>query len=253
MQRTNTDGHGQKKKSVRVRCKKNKKVMKRIFAKLFAPLHYREGLGVGLSLLFGLLTMTSCSEEDNPVNAASKEQMQEISGHWYAELPISGMIENWRTEEEGDMTAYDKIGALIYLNGNYPESCYWGYVYLKDGDMVNFDGLHRRDNEARFAITMDREGNITPSSYLTDAPVVNNMRYANGIITADISFMDHIVNLVFTRADVDKEKTLKAFYEILAEEGILGGYDDGGDHLNTDVTDKNADEPSRARQMKSEG
>lgn len=115
--------------------------------------------------------------------------------------------------------------------------------------MVNFDGLHRRDNEANFAITMDSEGNITPSSYLPDAPVVNNMRYANGVITADVNFMGRHVNLVFTLVDPAKEQALKDFYDILAEEGIVGGYADDGDKQKTDVTDENANEPSRAREF----
>ena len=223
--------------------------MKKELEKLFAPLHIKDGLGVSLLIMFGLLTMTSCSEEDNPVNnTATEEQMQEVSGHWYAELPISGMTDNWRTLEEGDMAAYDKIGAVIYLNGYYPDACYWGYLYLKDGDMVNYDGLHRRDDEANFAFKMDREGNITPSSYLPDAPVVNNMRYANGVITADVSFMGHHVNLVFTHVDIATEKTLKAFYDILAEEGIVGGYADNDNELDTDVKDNGADKPARSRQ-----
>jgi hypothetical protein len=202
-------------------------------------------------LIIALVAMTSCtSNEDAPVvKPATEEQMQSLSGHWYAELPISGETDNWRSEEEGDRTAYDKIGTFIYLNGYYPDACYWGYLYLKDGDMVNFDGLHRRDNEANFAITMDSEGNIRPSSYLPDAPVVNNMRYANGIITADVNFMGRHVNLIFTLVDPSKEQALKDFYDILAEEGIVGGYADDGDKQKTDVTDENANEPSRARQL----
>ena len=35
-------------------------------------------------------------------------------------------------------------------------------------------------------------------------------------------------------------------WERLAEAG-MGGYDDGDDHLNTDISDKPADEPSRSR------
>lgn len=205
------------------------------------------------ALFIALLAMTSCSNDDNEAaGPATEAQLEAVNGHWYAEIPISGETDNWRTEEEGDVTTYDKIGTLIYLNGYFPDACYWGYLYLKDDDMVNYDGLHRRDNEANFAFTMDSEGNITPSSYLPDAPVVNNMRYANGVITADVSFMGHNVNLVFTRVDIAKEKVFKDFYDILAEEGIVGGYADEGNKQKTDVTDNDATEPMRARRLLSE-
>ena len=201
----------------------------------------------GLVLLLALPTLAGCDHDDDPAdNNATEEQLHELTGHWYAELPISGQTENWRTEEEGDMTAYDRIGALIYLNGEVTDACYWGYIYLQDGDMVNYDGLHRRDEAASFEIKMDRDGNITTSSHLEGAPQVSNMRYANGFITADVSYRGNNVNLVFHRTDTQEEEALKALYEILEEEGIIGGYEDQGDHLNTDVTGEGATEPQRA-------
>ena len=142
-----------------------------------------------LFVLLGLLALTSCHDKEE-AQPATEEQLKELTGHWYAELPLSGETENWRTEEEGDMTTYDKIGALIYLNGAATDACYWGYLYLQNGDMVNYDGLHHRDQEANFAFTMDSEGNITTSSNLPDAPQVSNMHYdsTQKVITADVTF-----------------------------------------------------------------
>ena len=219
--------------------------MKRVIEKLFAP------LGVGLFLLFGLLTMTSCSEEDNPVQPASEELLQQLQGHWYAELPISGETENWRTEEEGDMTAYDHIGVLVYLNGYITDASYWGYLFLKDNDMVNFDGIFMREgDEASFDYTMDSEGNITPLSHLDDAPQVTNMHYdaKADIITANVNYKDHNLALTLVRPTQEEGTVLFDFWQMLAEAHIIGGFDDGGDHLNTIVTDKDAKEQQRARQ-----
>jgi len=50
--------------------------------------------------LFGLVLFASCSNDDNPAGPATEAQMQALTGHWYAELPISGETDNWRTEEE---------------------------------------------------------------------------------------------------------------------------------------------------------
>ena len=63
-------------------------------------------------VLCGLLALASCSDNDDGApSPATKEQLQEVGGHWYAEISASGETDNWRTEEEGDVTTYDKIGA----------------------------------------------------------------------------------------------------------------------------------------------
>lgn len=200
--------------------------------------------------LLALLALASCAADDNEVIPVADQLLQQVNGHWYVEVPISGETDNWRSEEEGDVTTYDKIGALIYLNGYYPDACYWGYLYLQDGDMVNYDGLHRNDEEANFAITMDSQGNITPSSHLPNAPVVNNMRYANGVITADVTFEGKSFSLTFNRTELSQEQTLIAFYDILAEEGIVGGSTDMGDAFITDIEESAAQEQARSRQVK---
>ena len=53
--------------------------------------------------------------------------------------------------------------------------------------------------------------------------------------------------LVFRRPEAaGKEDFLEEIWEIVAESG-MGGFDDGGTKIDTDVTDENAYEPSRAR------
>lgn len=195
-------------------------------------------------LILGLMTMFGCSSDDK-ASPASEEQMQKVSGHWYALLPVSGEIENWRTEEEGDLTTYDHIGVVVYLNGSNPGASFWGYLYIQNGEMVNYDGLFLRDEEANFSFTMNSDGVITPSSYLPDAPQVSNMRYANDVITANVNFKGRSINLIFAPL-YDNDPTYKEFFDILIEEGIIGGYSDKGDELNTDVSDKGADQSARA-------
>ncbi len=201
-------------------------------------------------LIIALVAMTSCTTDDNEVIPASQEQLEAVTGHWYAELAISGETANWRTEEEDDMTSYDHIGAMIYLNGHVTDASYWGYIYIKDHELVNFDGIFMRDEEANFDFSMDSDGNITPTSYLPDAPEVSNMRYADGIITADVSYKGHSMTITFTRPTEEQEPMLKEYWELLAEAGIVGGFADDGDSLDTEVTDENATEPSRVRHHK---
>lgn len=197
----------------------------------------------GLSAAF-----TSCSDDDEP-GAASQKQMERVTGHWYAELPMSGETANWRTEEEGDMTNYNKIVALFYLNGYITSDSYWGYIYLQDGDMVNYGGIDLNEKSNMFDFVMDSNGLITPTSHLANAPKITNMRYDSqkDVITADVNYNGQTMTLTFRRPTKEQENQLNEYYDILLEEGIVGGYADMGTQLDTDITDKDADEPSRAK------
>ena len=203
--------------------------------------------------LFGLLAMVSCSDnDDNPsAGPATKAQYEAVTGHWYAEIPISGETDNWRTEEEGDVTTYDKIDALIYLDANTDDVIvtfgFWGYIYLQDNDMVNYGGLLSSDDDI-FQFSMTSDGYITPSSHLADAPKITNMHYdaTANVITATVDYKGKSLSLTFVRPDEEAMSRLNECYEILMEEGIVSAYDDGGNIILSDVTDKNADEPSRA-------
>ena len=203
--------------------------------------------------LFGLLAMVSCSDnDDNPsAGPATKAQYEAVTGHWYAEIPISGETDNWRTEEEGDVTTYDKIDALIYLDANTDDVIvtfgFWGYIYLQDNDMVNYGGLLSSDDDI-FQFSMTSDGYITPSSHLADAPKITNMHYdaTANVITATVDYKGKSLSLTFVRPDEEAMNRLNECYEILMEEGIVSAYDDDGNIILSDVTDKNADEPSRA-------
>ena len=115
--------------------------------------------------------------------------------------------------------------------------------------MVNFDGLHRRDDEANFAITMDSEGYITTSSHLKDAPKVTKMHYdrEKDIITAEVNYKGETYYLTFTRPTGDNETLLNEFWDMLIEAGEIGGSADKGTEIDTDVEEGGATESSRAK------
>ena len=170
--------------------------------------------------MFALLAIVSCKDDDP--KPATAEQLQKLTGHWYAELPANGETANWRTLEEGDMTNYDHIGVVIYLNGNTPteEVSYWGYLYLQEGDMVNYAGLMSESHEqSSFSFTMDEEYNITPSSHLKDAPKVTKMHYdrEKDIITAEVFGPDITKNAAVGRSAV----TLSVAHSVDAELPVL--------------------------------
>ncbi len=187
-------------------------------------------------LAFALVAMAGCKSDDDREPA----DLNLLVGHWYAEIPLKGEVKNWRTEEE-EMTTYDHVGAVLYFNTEYTSWSWWGYLYIKDGEMVNFDGISRVDNNATFDYTVDPDYNITTVSKLESAPVAKSMRYSDGKIYAEFDTLQ----VVFTRPDEQQSAFLEDFWEILVENGIVG-YEDEGQKVQTEVTDENATEESRA-------
>lgn len=204
-------------------------------------------------LIIALVAITSCS--DNEDNSVVEAQYDAAAGHWYAELPISGETENWRTAEEGDMTTYDKVTAIFYLGGSFMKDGWWGYLYLKnDNEMVNYGGLDLAKHETQFTFNMTADGHITPSSHVQNMPKVMNMQYdsVRDVITADVTYKGQSYHLTFSRPTDDDWERLDEYFYILLEAGVVGGYDDGGDYLDTDISNDDATEPQRARRFVSE-
>ena len=199
-------------------------------------------------LVIALVAMTGCKDDDEP-GPATQEQMELLTGHWYADLPLVGETDNWRSIEEGDMTAYNNIAVVIYLNGSAPDVCYWRYLYMQDDELVNYDGLFRTDEDANFTIQMDSEGNITPSSHMAGAPEVTNMRYdfERDIITADVNFKGYTLKMTFYRPNNQQENRLSEIWAILSEEGIIGGEEHGDGTISTPINGGNSGGPSRAK------
>ena len=169
-----------------------------------------------------------------------------------AKVPMSGETDNWRSEVEGDKADYNALGIIMYLNDYYTEDSYWGFIYMKDHDMVNYDGINRREVDTTFDFKMYSNGDITISSPWADMPQVSNAHYdaEKDVITADVSYKGRTINdIVFTRPTEEQQEYLDDFWETLFEEGVLLGSEDRGDEQLTDVTDENATGPSRAKQI----
>lgn len=201
-------------------------------------------------LIIALVAITSCSDDD-AVGEAQEAQYDAVSGHWFAELPVSGETDNWRSEEEGDSTTFDKVVAIFYLTDHLMKEGWWGYLYLQDDDMVNYGGIDLNKHENQFSYYMTADRHITPSSHIENMPKVTNMVYDSkrNVITADVTYNGQSYQLTFTHPTDNDWERLNGYYDILLEEDIVGGYEDKGTKQNTDVTDENADEPSRARQF----
>lgn len=116
--------------------------------------------------------------------------------------------------------------------------------------MVNYGGIDLNKHENQFGYYMSSEGHITPSSHIENMPKVTNMKYDSrrDVITADVTYLGQSYQLNFNRPTNDDWERLNGYYEILLEEDIVGGYEDVGAKQKTDVTNENANEPSRARQ-----
>lgn len=183
-------------------------------------------------------TLTSCSKDDDP----TPFDRTLLDGYWYAEIPMTGETQNWRTEEEGDMATYDQVGTLIYLHSEVTHNSFWGFFFLKDDDLVNVGGIHAWDENANFDYTVTPDGRITPDRYLEDMPKVEDMRYIDRKIYAKVNNRQY----VFTRPTEEQNKQLSEYWEMLLEAG-MGGFSDGEGIMETDLKDKNAVEVSRVK------
>jgi len=200
-----------------------------------------------VALFIAIMAMSSCSKDDNSATRpASPDQIDALSGHWYADLPISGETMDLRTmDDPDDKAAYNHIGAIIYFNPVYTDWSYWGFFYMKDDEFVNVDGLNHLTTDANFDFTMDSDGHITPMSQLSNAPQVSNMYYQGDKITATVTYMGHSLDMAFRRPDEKQETMLEGIWEFLVKNGLVIGGD--YDEVETDISDEQATEPSRAR------
>ncbi len=199
-----------------------------------------------IALLFAaVMAATSCSSDNDEVAPASQQLLDEVTGHWYTEMPHSGITANWRTADETDSISYDHIGVLIYLKPDIDDGSFWCYLFLKDDDLVNYDGFFQRDTDANFSFSMDSEGYITPTTHLTNAPKVITMRYVDRRILAEVLYHEQHYHLNLINTADEEPQHLKLFWDLLVSENIIGGYKDGSDSLITDFNEGHAKEPAR--------
>lgn len=185
------------------------------------------------------VALAGCSKDDDDPVPFDRTL---LDGYWYAEMPMTGEVLNWRTEEVDEMASYDHVGAIINLHSEPTGASWWGYVYLKDGDIVNFDGIHPWNEDAYFHYTVTPDGHITPDRYLENTPKVEDMQYTDGKIFSKVNGMQ----VVFTRPNEEQAERLNELFQMLLEAGG-GGYVDDDYIINSDVKNQNATEPSRSK------
>lgn len=183
------------------------------------------------ALLIALVAMSSCSSEDLPVMVPV-----DADGEWYAEVAMTGTTYDMRSEDELIEVPYDHIGVKLSLKEGIGE---WTHYYIKDGEMVNYEGGY--DN--LFEYTTAGDGTIQVNSFdeLDDLSFVKslNMRYRDSRILAKVNGLD----VVFSSPTAEETVKLKRWDAIITEDHM--GY--AGDEIETDLDPDNADEPSRAR------
>ena len=183
------------------------------------------------ALLIALVAMSSCSSEDLPVMVPV-----DADGEWYAEVAMTGTTYDMRSEDELIEVPYDHIGVKLSLKEGIGE---WTHYYIKDGEMVNYEGGY--DN--LFEYTTAGDGTIQVNSFdeLDDLSFVKNlnMRYRDSRILAKVNGLD----VVFSSPTAEETLMLKRWDAIITEDHM--GY--AGDEIATDLDPNNANEPSRAR------
>lgn len=183
------------------------------------------------ALLIAFVAMSSCSSEDLPVMVPV-----DADGEWYAEVAMTGTTYDMRSEGELIEVNYDHIGVKLSLKEGIGE---WTHYYIKDGEMVNYEGGY--DN--LFGYTTAGDGTIQVNSFdeLDDLSFVKslNMRYRDSRILAKVNGLD----VVFSSPTAEETLMLKRWDAIITEDHM--GY--AGDEIETDLDPDNADEPSRAR------
>jgi hypothetical protein len=183
------------------------------------------------ALLIAFVAMSSCSSEDIPVMVPV-----DADGEWYAEVAMTGTTYDMRSEDELIEVTYDHIGVKLSLKEGIGE---WTHYYIKDGEMVNYEGGY--DN--LFEYTTAGDGTIQVNSFdeLDDLSFVKslNMRYRDSRILAKVNGLD----VVFSSPTAEETVKLKRWDAIITEDHM--GY--AGDESETDLDPNNANEPSRAR------
>lgn len=183
------------------------------------------------ALLIALVAMSSCNSEDLPVMVPV-----DADGEWYAEVAMTGTTYDMHSEDELIEVPYDHIGVKLSLKEGIGE---WTHYYIKDGEMVNYEGGY--DN--LFEYTTAGDGTIHVNSFdeLDDLSFVKglNMRYRDSRILAKVNGLD----VVFSSPTAEEAMMLKRWDAIITEDHM--GY--AGDEIETDLDPDNADEPSRAR------
>ena len=198
-------------------------IMKRIFAKLYAPLHHRVGL-----LCILLLTLTSCSNDDNPTSDPVVTPAKAVLGEWYGQVMAGGMISNDKF--------YDNIAILMTFQAD-------GHGVVQQYFLNSDQLVYQLGNMTDYIV--DDDGNVSIFVAGTNKRLGADARIVDGKVIASIP--DYFVyDLIFDRPTEAQQQNIMEWGLIIDQWADSEGDNDGD--TSTEVTTNGAEEPGRARQ-----
>lgn len=190
--------------------------------------------------LCDIMTLISCSSDDNPVPSVKEADMV---GSWYQERAQSGTVMFIDGSKKED---YDHIGIKLDL---YSDNlgC-WTLYYIKDGEMVGYDGYFYTD----FEYSVSASGDITfnydeDSAYMAEENPFDNLHYITGSI---VGLCDG-ESVTLSPATAEQKAMLERWNSIIDYYHVAGEDDKIINNVDGDDTDiiyggGNSD-PARAR------
>lgn len=194
-------------------------------------------------LIVALVATTSCSNNDDD-NASINPLAEKIVGTWLAEYEVEGTL-----TVEGEARAFSRI-IDVYNFDDVTKVNIWNRYFFSGESPDPFADLGGGSGslgKIDFTSTADGTINVTligtdivkPSDLPLYAPLSRLLHYGDDTITAT-GIDGRTITLL--RADDEEQQQLLDW-----NVRLHGGYDNNGNAIDTDVTDKNADEPSRVR------
>lgn len=197
--------------------------MKRIFAKLFVPLHHRMGL-----LCILLLTLTSCSKYDNPASDPIVTPAKVVLGEWYGQVMAGGMISNDKF--------YNNISILMTFQAD-------GHGIVQQYFLNSDQLIYQLGNMIDYIV--DDDGNVSIFVAGTNKRLGAYARIVDGKVIASIP--DYFIyDLMFERPTETQQQKIMEWGIIIDQ--WADSEDDNEGNIETEVTTNGAEEPGRARQ-----
>lgn len=174
-----------------------------------------------ICMLAALLTLTSCSDDDNTSPTPAKA----VLGEWFTQVNTNGVL---------DGIPYDAYALLVTFQEN-GHGLFMQY-FFKDGKLVNALG-------SMTDYTVDSNGNISIVVSEVKVPLGENVHIAGDKLILDMSRFN-LRGLTLVHPTDTQKQMIKEWDAIVEEWGGIGG---DGSTTATEVTDEGASEPARVR------
>jgi len=189
--------------------------------------------------LTSYLFTVSCANDDNP--STPQQDYSQLIGEWYYEVAEEGECYDIRQGDELVETTYDHIGILVSLDKGFG---FWTHYYLKDGEMVEYDGRY----DASFDYQVDQKSYLHFVSSAADDEDRSTPLDGFGLhydAATDMILSDPIngVVMTFRRVTNHQQSVLDAWNTVIDSGHV--GLDESD--LSTDIDPSHATEPSRVR------